>query len=136
MNTIKSNPKSIIVIYGVVVAIAYLYFNDLIYVSRLRPDRFEQYVVRSVPDIWRDTSYLVWKVLLCLSLPAGVIAGKIYEPYFTELVYYPLLAGPMWFGYGCLLRWAYITKRLFIVAGFLLILWSTFVFIGWRVTVF
>jgi hypothetical protein len=135
MNTkLTSNCK--IAFYGLVFAIAYLYFNDLIYVCRLKPDRFEQYLDRSIPQIWRDISYLIWKVLLCLSLPAGMIAGKFYEPYFTELVYYPLLAGPLWFGYGCILRWAYITKRFFIVTGSLLILWVAFVFIGWRIAIF
>lgn len=136
MNTLKPAKKTNILIYGLAVAICFIYFNDLIFACRLKPDRIDQFVVRPISQLWRDASYIIWKIALCISLPAGILAGRFYEPYFTELVYYPLLAGPIWFGYGCLLRWAFLTRRVILVASFILIVWLAFLYIGWTMAIF
>lgn len=136
MNKFEPTKKTNILLYGLAVAIGFIYLNDLIFVCRLKPDHVDQFVVRSIPSMWRDILYALWKISLCLSLPAGMLAGRFYEPYFTEVVYYPFLAGPVWFGYGCLLRWAWVTKRTTVALTSLLIIWIIFLYFGWTMAIF
>ena len=128
---IAISKRTNIVFFGLFFMVSSIYISDILYVSRLVPDRDNQYENRPVPQLWRNASEAMWDTMLCLALPAWTISKLIYEPYYGELVYYPLLAGGMWFAYGCLLRWAYVTKRFRKVLIMLTLLWAVLLYLGY-----
>jgi hypothetical protein len=60
----------------------------------------EGYEFRYMPESLRIVGRSMHLVLLCLSLPAWRLALRLYfeGDIYQELVYYPLLAGIIWFG--------------------------------------
>jgi hypothetical protein len=111
--------------------ISFIYINAFLFVSVRAPDRDNQYADRNVPDFWRHTCYKIWETLLCLGLPAWIVSKSFAEAYYEELVYYPLTAAIIWFGYGCLFAWAHQAKKLKWVIPIIAIVWSVFLYMGW-----
>jgi hypothetical protein len=95
------------------------------------PNRENQYEMRTVPNWLRETGDAARQSMLCLALPAWLVVKSQYIPYYGELVYFPLSAGILCFGYGCLLGWGYYTKRLRKVSTLLIGLWILFLYMGW-----
>ncbi len=119
--------------YGLIFMIAFLYVNAILFVSIQKPDPYHQYIDRAVSMIWRLPIQSAWKSLLFLAFPAWALAQHSQEPYFTELVYYPLSAAIIWFGYGCLFGWGYQTRRMKKVILAVGGCWLLMVVVGWTV---
>jgi hypothetical protein len=130
------NGRSGVVFWGLVFMASFLYVNALLFVSMKVPDwvdgRFEGHVLY----FWKATSESLHLSLLCLALPAWVVTKRLYgpyayEPYYANLVFYPLFAAIIWFGYGCLIGWAHRTKRLLKTLLLLGGLWAVLLYLGW-----
>jgi hypothetical protein len=126
-----TNGKLCIILWGMVFMVLFLYVNAFLLVSIKVPDPLEGYSYRNVSPFWTVTSESLQHILLCLTLPAWIVTERIYESYYADLVYYPLLAAIIWFGYGCLISWAYRTRRLSKVSLLLSLLWAVFLYMEW-----
>jgi len=116
---------------GLIFAISFIYAYDLVFVSIRLPDRENQYEMRSVPGWWNVIGDPIRQGMICLALPAWLLVKSRYVPYYAELVYFPLLAGAMFFMYGCLIGWASITNRLRFVGPIIMAIWVLFLYLGW-----
>lgn len=125
--------KSPIMLCGLVFMISFLYTYDLLFVSIHEPDREEQFADRELPYYLRIVAEPTRQILFCSALPAWILTKQIYEPYYGELVYYPLIAGIMWFGYGCTIAWGRRAGKLLWVLGSLMVIWSVFLGMYWVV---
>lgn len=131
-----TNGKTSIMLWGLVFMVLFFYINAFLFASVRVPDPEEGYRYRYTLPIahpfWVKADISLHLSLLCLALPAWRLALHIYGPgYYVELMYYPLLAGMIWFGYGCLIGWAYKTKRLLKVLFSLGCLWAVLLYFGW-----
>jgi hypothetical protein len=126
------NRRTRTVHWGLVFLVSFFYINALLFVSIRAPIAEEGYGYPYVAPFWRAADITLLLSLLCLALPAWRLALHIYDPgYYAELLYYPLLAGIIWFGYGCLIGWSYKTKRLLKVFFLLGGLWALLLYLGW-----
>jgi hypothetical protein len=126
----SDSAKAKVLFSGLLFLVVFIYINGLLFVASLQPDQDNQYELRSGPQFIKIGSSAAWKTLACLTFPAWILSQLIYEPYFGELVYYPLLGGIMWFGYGCFIRWAISKKRAKQFIFMLCILWAVLLYLG------
>ena len=131
MSSMMTDRKARIALCGLIFMVSFLYLNAFLFVSVQSPDRENQYADRNIPDFWKAAGISLHRSLLCLTPPAWIVARKMYEPYYGELVYYPFMGGIIWFSYGCLLAWAHYAKRLKIVLLILVILWALLLYLYW-----
>ncbi len=122
--------RRFVLLCGLMTMISFLYVYDLLFISIHAPDREEQFADRRLPYYLKPVAEPARRVLFCLAIPAWMLTKQVYEPYYAEVVYYPLLAGVMWFGYGFLLAWSQQTGRLTKVSLSLMGLWALFIFMG------
>jgi hypothetical protein len=118
---------------GFLFMVSFFYANAILFVSIHEPNFGEEAYSDRGPYYWRVTGNFIQQNLVRSVLPVWIVALKVREPFYTELVYYPLLGGIMWFGYGCLIAWGHRTKRLAMVLALLAVLWGAFAYLE-RVT--
>lgn len=132
----RASEKPKVIISGLLLLVMFIYINGLLFVASLEPDQENQYELRTGPQFVKIGSSQTWKALACFTFPAWLISQLIYEPYFGELVYYPLLGGILWFGYGCLIQWAILMKRAKHLAILLCIFWAVSLYLGLAKNIF
>jgi hypothetical protein len=119
-----------VVLCGFVFMVLFLYINAFLFVSIHEPNFGEEAFSDRGPYYWRVAGSFLQQNLVRSVLPAWIVTLSIREPFYMELVYYPLLGGIVWFGYGCLIAWGYGTKRLAKVLLSLAALWVVFSYVG------
>lgn len=133
MSETNENGKTRILLWGLAFMTLFIYVNAFLLVSVQVLVPGEGYVFRYMPESLKVAGRTMHLVLLCLSLPAWRLAlrvtfdGSIYR----ELIYYPLLAGIIWFAYGCIIGWARKTRRVMITLIVLIGFWAVLLWVGW-----
>lgn len=124
-----------IALYGLSCTIVFLYVHMLLFVSVHEPNFGEEAFSERGPYLWRQVGKYLEPGLIGTALPAWVLTLRINEPYYRELVYYPLLGGVVWFGYGSLIAWGRATKRVGKVLACLAALWTLFLYVArfWKI---
>jgi hypothetical protein len=130
-SAMESSRARNVLLCGLILMVAFLYLNAMIFVSVHDPPAGDEGFSDRGPYIWRWVAKPFLDVLRCIALPAWLFSGLVYEPFYGAVVYYPLLAGVLWFGYGCLIAWGFQTHRLIKVLIALGVLWSVFFYMYW-----
>jgi len=103
--------RNLMIKYGLVFMLSYLYSHAILYTSLLRPTptAIPEHMnePRSVSAAWSSVGGKLDRLLFTLSLPTNRIVEETFpdDPYYLELVYVPFVSAWQWFLYGCLFGW-------------------------------
>jgi hypothetical protein len=114
-----------IFLFGFIFMVLFLYGSMLLFASIHEPNFGEEAFSARGPWYWREVGSFLEQAFIISALPAWVVTIPL-EPYYTQLVYYPLLGGLIWFGYGCAVGWGFLRLKIAWVAMFILAIWILF----------
>jgi len=114
-----------IFLFGFIFMALFLYVSMLLFTSIHEPNYGEEAFSERGPWYWREVGSFLEQGIIISALPAWILTIPL-EPYYAQLVYYPLLGGVIWFGYGCAVGWSVLKQKTLRMVMFILAAWILF----------